>query len=259
VLSPTYLRIPKDMTLYVAQEQMRQADLQARWHAIPPHLKFTDQLTPRTIQVRSGETLSHLVRRLGTTTPALAKANGLRRPYRLRAGQRLRLPYQLATSPRYQVQTGETLSTIAERVVASQAALAKMNGLKPPYRLRAGQVLRVPAYDPQYRRYWVQAGETLSTIANRAQLTVATIAQMNGLQQPYLIRKGQFLRLPRSSPPPRRYRVRQGDTLSIIAERAGTTISVLAALNNLQHPYRLHPGQLLKLPSRLAQMAQPQG
>jgi LysM repeat protein len=58
---------------------------------------------------------------------------------------------------------------------------------------------------------------------------VATIAQMNGLQQPYLIRKGQFLRLPRSSPPPRRYRVRQGDTLSIIAERAGTTISVLAA------------------------------
>lgn len=259
VLSPTYLRIPKGVTIYVAQEQMRRAALQARWNAIPSRLKFTNQLEPLTIRVRSGETLSHLARRLDTTTPALAKANGLRRPYRIRAGQRLRVPYQLATRPRYRVRTGETLSAIAERVVASQTVLAKMNDLKPPYRLRAGQVLRVPAYDPQYRRYWVQPGETLSTIAQQAQLTVSAIAAMNNLKPPYIIRKGQFLRLPRSSPPPRRYRVRHGDALSSIAERAGTTVTVLASLNNLQHPYQIRPGQLLTLPSQSAQPIQQQG
>ncbi|MDH3603831.1 MAG: LysM peptidoglycan-binding domain-containing protein, partial [Candidatus Tectomicrobia bacterium] len=259
VLSSTYLRIPKGVTLYVAQEQMRQGALQARWNAIPSRLKFTDQLDPVTIRVRSGETLSHLARRLGTTTSALAQANGLRQPYRIRVGQRIRVPYQLATNPRYRVRTGETLSTIAERVVMSQAVLAKMNNLKPPYRLRAGQMLRVPAYDPQYRRYWVRPGETLSAIAKRAQLTVAAIAEMNSLKRPYIIRKGQFLRLPRSGPPPRRYRVRQGDALSVIAERAGTTVTVLAALNNLQRPYRIRPGQLLKLPAQSAQTAQQQG
>lgn len=259
VLSPTYLRIPKGLAIYVAQEQMHRAALQARWDAIPSRLKFTDQLDPVTVRVRAGETLSHLARRLGTTTPALAEANGLRRPYRIRAGQRLRVPYQLATHPHYRVRAGETLSTIAERVVASQTVLAKMNDLKPPYRLRAGQVLRVPAYDPQYRRYWVQPGETLSAIAKRAQLTVPEIAAMNGLKRPYIIRKGQFLRLPRSHPPPRRYRVRHGDALSSIAERAGTTVIILAALNNLQHPYRIRPGQLLTLPAQSAQTLQQQG
>jgi membrane-bound lytic murein transglycosylase D len=258
-LGPTYLRIPKGVTIYVAQEQMPQAELQARWNVIPSRLKFTAQLDPLTIRVRAGETLSHLARRLGTTIPALAKANGLRRPYRIRAGQHLHVPYQLATSPSYRVQAGETLSTIAERVMASQTVLAKMNDLKPPYRLRAGQVLRVPAYDPQYRHYWVQPGETLSTIAQRAQLTVSAAAEMNGLKRPYIIRKNQFLRLPRSSPPPRRYRVRQGDALSLIAERAGTTVTVLAALNNLQHPYQLRPGQLLTLPLPSTQTVQQQG
>jgi len=259
VLGPTYVRIPKGVTIYVAQEQMRRATLQARWNTIPSRLKFTHQLDPLTIQVRSGETLSHLARRLGTTTPALAEANGLRRPYRIRAGQRLHVPYQLATRPHYRVRAGETLSTIAERVVTSQMVLAKMNDLKPPYRLRAGQVLRVPAYDPQYRQYWVRPGETLSTIAQEAQLEVPAIAAMNDLKRPYIIRQGQFLRLPRSSLPPRRYRVRHGDALSSIAERAGTTVTVLASLNNLQHPYQIRPGQLLTLPSPSAQTLLQQG
>jgi LysM repeat protein len=53
--------------------------------------------------------------------------------------------------------------------------------------------------------------------------------------------------------------VRQGDALSLIAERAGTTVTVLAALNNLQHPYQLRPGQLLTLPLPSTQTVQQQG
>jgi LysM repeat protein len=99
----------------------------------------------------------------------------------------------------------------------------------------------------------------LSTIAQEAQLEIPAIAAMNDLKQPYIIRQGQFLRLPRSSLPPRRYRVRHGDALSSIAERAGTTVTVLASLNNLQHPYQIRPGQLLTLPSPSAQTLSQQG
>lgn len=46
------------------------------------------------------------------------------------------------------------------------------------------------------------------------------------------------------------YRVESGDTLSTIARRHGVSMSVLADLNNLDHPYRLRVGQVLVLPER---------
>jgi LysM repeat protein len=44
------------------------------------------------------------------------------------------------------------------------------------------------------------------------------------------------------------YRVRSGDTLTAIAARFGTTVKVLASLNNITDPSRLKVGQVLRLP-----------
>jgi LysM repeat protein len=44
------------------------------------------------------------------------------------------------------------------------------------------------------------------------------------------------------------YKVKRGDTLSAIAARFGTTVKVLAALNNISDPSRIHVGQVLQLP-----------
>jgi len=44
------------------------------------------------------------------------------------------------------------------------------------------------------------------------------------------------------------YRVKSGDTLSAIAARFGTTVKVLAGLNHISDPSKLHVGQVLQLP-----------
>ena len=45
------------------------------------------------------------------------------------------------------------------------------------------------------------------------------------------------------------YVVKDGDTLSHIAERHGTTVARLVSLNQIENPDLIHPGQELKLKS----------
>ena len=58
----------------------------------------------------------------------------------------------------YTVRSGETLSGIAERLDVGLSELAKANGIKPPYRVYAGQQLRVPGGGEAYRTTVVDLG-----------------------------------------------------------------------------------------------------
>ena len=193
----THLRIPKGYALRLPQRLMPKAELRARWAAAPRRLRFKAQLQPRTYRTRRGDTLSAIAERTGAPLKAIARRNRLRSPYRLRAGRVLHLPYHAVTQSEYQVQAGDTLSVIAERVVASVSTLARLNRLKRPYRLRIGQVLQVPALDTQFRPYWVYQGETLTSIARRNGSTVAALAALNDMKPSSILRTGQILRLPR--------------------------------------------------------------
>ena len=193
----THLRIPKGYTLRVPQPLMKQTELRARWAAVPPRFRFNAQLQPRTYRTRKGDTLSTIATQVGVPVKTIARHNGLSPPYRIQAGKSLRLPYHAVTQTQYWVQSGEVLSTIAEHLVATIPVLAELNQLKPPYRLRVGQVLQVPPIDMQMRHYWVFRGETLSSIARRNGTTVEALAALNDLTSSSLIRAGQILRLPR--------------------------------------------------------------
>ena len=46
------------------------------------------------------------------------------------------------------------------------------------------------------RRYQVKRGDTLGRVAKRFRTTVAMLAALNGLREPYLIRAGQTLVIP---------------------------------------------------------------
>lgn len=103
--------------------------------------------------LRPGDTLSGVAHRLGTTVSALAAANGITDPDRVRAGDTLELPSGArpsvpppATGARtYRVAAGDALSRIARAHGVSMAALQEANGISDPDRIRIGQVLRVPA------------------------------------------------------------------------------------------------------------------
>lgn len=104
--------------------------------------------------VRTGDTLSHIAARYGTSATALARANGIANANVLPIGVRLRIAAGAATATTrmrgrtatgsYEVRTGDTLATIAARSGTSITALAARNGLRNVNTIRVGQRLRVP-------------------------------------------------------------------------------------------------------------------
>lgn len=108
-----------------------------------------------------------------------------------------------------------------------------------------------PGPDPSedYFCYQVQWGDTLWGISLRYDTTVEVIAELNGIQDPNLIYVGQVLKIPKPAPETVTYTVAAGDTLWEIAVRFGTTVDAIAALNHIENPNLIYPGQVLQLPS----------
>lgn len=100
--------------------------------------------------------------------------------------------------------------------------------------------------------YVVQQGDTLSTISRRSGHSVAELAAWNQLKPPYHLSVGQKLIV--ASPTVTvdkgssdTHEVVKGDTLFTIAKKYGRTIEELATLNNLEPPYLLTVGQILRV------------
>ena len=93
--------------------------------------------------IKSGDTLSALARKYGTTVEALAKANDIADPDKIKAGQVLRLPGD-ARVRCHKVEKGDTLWDIAQKHGTTVTDLINENRLSRPGMLRPGQVLRLP-------------------------------------------------------------------------------------------------------------------
>lgn len=90
------------------------------------------------------------------------------------------------------VQPGDTLGGIANRTGAGTGAIARANNLAPPYMIRAGQKLTIPA--GRYHR--VAEGETGIAIAAAYGVQWRRVVEINGLEEPYMLRRDQRLLLP---------------------------------------------------------------
>lgn len=156
---------------------------------------------------------------------------------------------QLYQWPTYTVRSGDNLSRIARRQGVSVTMLRDLNKL-PNNRLQIGQVLKIPptlsavavANSTTRVNYKVKAGDSLSVIAERYQVSVKDIKQWNKLKG-NSIRIGQSLRI---QSPATFYTVRSGDSLSSIASRHNVSINELKSWNTLNSTL-LKPGQKLTL------------
>lgn len=101
-----------------------------------------------------------------------------------------------ATPASVTVRSGDTVYGIARRYRRSPQAVIDANGLRPPYTVWPGQVLRLPSG----RGHRVRRGDSLSAISRRYDLTVADLARANGLRPPYTIYVGQILAIPSPAP-----------------------------------------------------------
>jgi len=98
----------------------------------------TDSSEP--VTVKSGDSLVEVAQRTGVSRETLAKLNGLKPPYHLKPGQKLKLPERRY----YAVQSGDTLLSVGRRVGADAKDLAEFNDLKSARNIRAGQKIYLP-------------------------------------------------------------------------------------------------------------------
>ena len=98
----------------------------------------------------------------------------------------------------------------------------------------------------------VKPGETLGGIANRAQVPRVLIIEANGLKEPYLVKAGQKLVIPRR----RSHTVKEGETGFSIALDYGVPWSAIAAANAMQPDDAVKTGQKLVIPTVAAKAAE---
>jgi len=89
------------------------------------------------------------------------------------------------------VERGDTLYSISKRYSVPLRDLIDTNNLKPPYTLKVGQVLHIPANS----FHIVAKGDTLYSISRRYGVDMQTLKKINDLQEPYTLMIGQRISL----------------------------------------------------------------
>lgn len=189
--------------------------------------------------VRTGDTLADIAARTGTTTGTLATRNHLSHGgNHLSIGQRLSVPKTAAQAR-------------AEAARARAAAAARAAAIK-----RA--------------TYVVRSGDTLSHIAARKGVSLAALLKANRLSPRSVLQVGQKVRIPgagaasarrpaAAAPSITTYRVRSGDTLSVVAARTKTALPTVYSLNRLNARSVIHPGQVLRVHGATPAATRPAG
>ena len=95
-----------------------------------------------TYTVRSGDSLSAIAAKFGTTVSALQSANNIHNANLIYPGQVLKVSGQATTSNTYTVRSGDNLSTIASRLGTTVAHLQCVNGIRNANLIYSGQNLK---------------------------------------------------------------------------------------------------------------------
>ncbi len=176
----------------------------------------------------------------------------------------------------HKVEPGETLSFIAERYKTTVSAIQKINKISDAT-IVSGESLIIPVTAPTVAtpgkkvEHTVEQGDTFWDIAKQYNVSIKHIAEWNSMApEDYLI-PGQTLVIwqntnqpqdllnqalikTRFTAPPKRsttrkisYRVRNGESLSLISKKFRVTVNDLIEWNSLEEEQNLLPGQYLKL------------
>ena len=158
--------------------------------------------------IRSGDTLFAIAQRFGTTVSAILAINPGLDPNALRIGQTICIPQAANTCPGgtfYTIQPGDTLFLIATRFDVSVNALQTANPGLDPTRLVPGQRICIPAAPPitcpGNNTYVIQAGENLSSIAERFTVSAADILVLNPGLRPSDFIPGRTICIPTTQAP----------------------------------------------------------
>ncbi|GAA4369985.1 lytic transglycosylase domain-containing protein [Paeniglutamicibacter cryotolerans] len=252
-----------------------------------------------TVRVKGGDTLSGIAKKYGVDVAALVKLNKLPSANVIGVGQVLTLRGKSTTSSApatkvatgtaitYTVASGDTLSGIAARHGLTLAQVLASSGLNRNSTIYVNQKIKLsgtrakpaaaaanpagPKHSAGPSSYTVVAGDTLSRIAARHDMSLAELLATTGLRASDTIFVNQKLNLgggqakaPTASTAPKApaataataatatagtgsHLVRSGDTLYGIARAKGVSLATLLTANGFTSSTIIYPGQKLKL------------
>jgi len=241
-----------DWNFGVGSEQVTAGDPiegELRWEATAPDQTATPATTNYTVV--SGDNLTRIATRHGTTVRAIEQANNLAPGSVLRIGQVLKIPSSgrpgvtpgaaigvAEVSPaqgdsrlepyRYTVVSGDNLSRLANRFETTVQDLMAVNNLSSD-RIRVGQELVIPGR-------LASEGPVAGTRPSTSRTTTTTTTETRTPSRPPL-EPGQTIT----------HKIERGEVLETIARRYGTTAAQIRQDNNITDDRRLQIGQELRI------------
>lgn len=227
---------------------------------IIPGAAPSDQ-TNVTYVVQKGDSLWSIANANNTTVDEIANLNDLG-SNTIYVGQVLQIPNSgnntviPDTNLTYNVQSGDTLYSIALKYNTTPVAIMRKNNLTNNL-LTVGQTLIIPndvesTGDNQDQTdteniYIVQKGDSLYSISRKFGITIDALKNNNNIVDNTLI-VGQELKIPaQNENTSNLYVVKKGDNLWSIAQKYGVTVNAIRILNNLTSDV-LKIGQTLIIP-----------
>ncbi|UNU73222.1 LysM peptidoglycan-binding domain-containing protein [Moraxella nasovis] len=237
-----------------------------------------------TYKVQSGDNLTQIAQKFNLSLSKLAALNGLSTTDGVLIGQVLKVsgePVESSTKStkpattknhktiKYTVKAGDTLTGVANAYGVSIDELAAANNMQNTDQLLRGATITIPADGETSTQsaskakavaqkpsgnviqstesYKVQAGDSLTSLANKYGVSIDDLATTNGLSSKAGLRRGQTLKVPKLTTI---YTVRSGDNLTTLARKYGIDISDLAKMNNLSNTDQLIIGQKITVPNK---------
>ncbi|MDR2735745.1 MAG: LysM peptidoglycan-binding domain-containing protein [Puniceicoccales bacterium] len=171
--------------------------------------------------VKKGDTIWKLSRRFGLKVGDILSANSLDKNDKILVGQKIFLPNisedavkSVASSDKYTIQSGDTLSKIASKYGVTVAAIKSANDMTSD-RIIAGRTIVIPSGNRNFSNpssmaanthsiplgeYVVKPGDTLAAIAKRSGISVSNLQQANSLGDPSRLQVGKKLIIAKPSP-----------------------------------------------------------
>ncbi len=148
--------------------------------------------------VAPGDSLFNIARRYNTTVAQLRALNGVEGGRDLAVGRSVIVPrVDEALFETVVVETGDSLYSISRRYDVSLPVLKALNRLADTRDLKVGEAILAPKLeDAALEVHVIQAGDSLTTIAEAYGTTVEFLQSLNGISNPSLIQLNDSILVP---------------------------------------------------------------
>ena len=140
----------------------------------------------------------------------------------------------------YQVESGETLESIASKLGTDMDTLKQINGIIGNVSLMPGSFIIIPMVDDRFVTYTVKQGDTIYSISKTYNVDPNMILKINGLNKDDYIYPNQQIMIPNTNY--NFYITEKGDTLTKVSDALGKSISEIVNSNEMIY---LEPDQMI--------------